>query len=77
MTGQPAWQPCNINEAKLPASMTYFWPAKAAQDIIRAVQGINKARIALFRKCHPFLVGSPVGLNLVQNTLNLGPDVMR
>ena len=49
MTGQPAWQPCNINEAKLPASMTYFRPAKVAQDIIRAGQGINKARVALFR----------------------------
>jgi hypothetical protein len=34
-------------EAKLPAGMTDFCPAKVAQDIERAAQGINKAWIAL------------------------------
>ena len=43
MTEHQAWQPCNIKEAQLPASPIYFWLAKVAQDIIRAVRGINKA----------------------------------
>ena len=47
ITGHPAWQPCNINEAKLPAGMTYFWPAKVAQDTEGVAQGINKPQIAL------------------------------
>jgi hypothetical protein len=51
MTGHPAGQPCNINQAKLPAIKTYFRPAKVVLDIERAGQGINNARIARLSEC--------------------------